>query len=223
MAISAIQTSFKIKKNVLKDLKDKIVESLGIKLRDNFGDLRPIIEQAIEEEIVKSSSRFIPTSKEAGELGVGEGGNVAVEKTETAWTALLPNSPAGVTTFSVRKSSRKNITAKFNIGTITINIDELAFFNAPLSIIETPDSDKIDQIPWMMWFIEGAKVQGSSFSNISRLKRSEVSRTGQGLMIEGGFWSFTPRSKANVGKLLERMRLNINKRLRSEGGNILRR
>lgn len=215
--MTSIQTKFKVEKNAIEAIKKAVLKLVHKKFRDNFGDFRPVVEDAINEEIVRSSSRFIPTQNEAGELGVGEEGTVSVEKTEVAWTALLTDSPERVTTFTLAKAKTIGI---FTIGKINVNINEERFFTSSLSVIDT-ESDELPQIPWMQWFIEGAKISTHKFVKIPR-SRSEVSRTGKGLMIKGGLWSFTPRSKANIEKLLNRIRLTINKRLKTSGVTILR-
>lgn len=217
--MTSIQTKFKVNKGAIEALKDAVLKLVYKKFRDNFGDFRPIVEDAINEEVARSASRFIPTQNEAGELGVGEGGIVSVEKTEVAWTTLLANASQGVTTFSVKKIGS---TGTFKIGKITVNIDKEKFFNNSFTVIDT-ESDELPRIPWMQWFVEGAKISTHEFVKIApRFARGHVSRTGKGLMIKGGLWSFTPRSKASIEKLLDRIRLTINRKLREEGAVILR-
>lgn len=215
--MSSIQTKFKVKKSVIEALKDAVLELTYKKFRNNFSDFRPVIEDAIDEEIVKSSSRFIPTLNEAGELGVGDEGTVTVEKTEVAWTALLSDSPEKITTFSVKKIKTVGLS---KIGKVRVSINKELFFKSSLSTIDI-DSDTLPQIPWMKWFVEGAVIGTHGFVKIPQ-SRAHVSRTGKGLMIEGGLWSFTPRGKASIDKLLNRIRLSINRKLKSSGAKILR-
>ncbi len=53
-----------------------------------------------------------------------------------------------------------------------------------------------------MWFIEGKMISGHQFtSNPRKNTNLEVSRTGRGLMIKGGFWDF--RQGVNPFPLIE--------------------
>lgn len=220
--MASAKVKFKIKESALKDLRQAIAEETGRRMRNNFGDLRPLIEDSIDGEIDRNSDRFIPNSREAAELGVGSDGQIAVEKTETAWRALQVRSGQGVTTFSSRKAGSK---ASNVIGSITIDIDKEAFYSAPASVIDTPDSDAISRIPWMKWFIEGASLSEEGLPNArfsSRRPIPETSRTGGGIMIEGGLWDFQPRSVLLIEQMLDRIRIRIGRDLRAEGAVILR-
>ena len=164
-------------------------------LQQKFRSLRSEISDAIDEAVESHNDLLIPTEKEAVELGVGEGGSVDRDKTNNAWQQLLSN-PRGLsgssrpTQFSVTK-----LRSRTGIGSIRITIDEDKFYGAPLSTIET--ESEIEEggfasnvIPWMMWFVRGKTIGGVRFSSDPR--NVEISRTGKGIMIKGGLWSFAP-------------------------------
>lgn len=212
----------KIKNTDFDNIRKEIVKETGRIMRNNFGDLRPVIEDSIDDEISKNRNRFIPNQSEAAELGVGENGSISFEKTETAWEALQVKSGEGVTKFSARKFGGSS---SLQIGNIEIDIDKESFFSAPRSIVATPDSTFISEIPWMRWFVEGATVgdipRAARFSN--RQPIPETSRTGRGIMIEGGTWDFRPRTTMLIEQLLDRIRIRVGRDLRINGATILRR
>ena len=182
---------------------------------------KPLVIEAVNEAITNSQNRFIPSQVAAGELGIGAGGTIDDDRRTNAWRALLtpPNGQGDVTTIEVVRIGQERggviIEAR-------ININEQAFFNTDRARIPTPDSDEIDEIPWMDWFINGQTVQGHRFS--SRSVNREVSRTGRGIMIRGGVWTFTPRGQNAFGRTLDEARRAINRRLKEGlGARILRR
>ena len=196
--MAKVGIKFKVKGSFLKELTDVVTSLFGKKVKKNFGAFRPTIEAAIDEGVINRRHNFIPDDQEAAELGIGDNGSIDRNRTNNAWGQLLVGSASRAVTFSVQKDSRKN-----KIGRVTVNIDEQAFFEAPLSNVETPDSDEIDSIPWMEWLVEGAPngavLPGHAFS--SKVAEGGESRTGAGVMIaiKGGIWSFPP---ARIGAFI---------------------
>jgi len=216
-----VKFQFSINQSVAKAILNRIISRVKRGARNNFADLRPLVEEAIDEAVEKRKGGFIPTDGEAEELGIGDGGSIDRGKTNLAWTALKASERAGVTRFSVRKKGAEGTDI---IGEIKISIDESAFYTAPRSIVDTPDSD-IGQIPWMQWFIEGKTIQGDTFTNQApRDVLQRVSRTGGGIMIFGGLWQFTGKGRQTFTRLVDEARLITNRKLKSRAAaRILRR
>lgn len=218
--MAKVKVNFQVKGSVLGELKDVVKRLFGKTARNNFGDFRPFIEEAIDEGVINSRSNFIPDNDEAAQLGIGAGGSIDTRRTRGAWSQLLVGSSEDVTTFSIRKDGRRD-----KIGTITVEIDEQALYDAPLSNIDTPDSEKIDSIPWMEWLIEGAPtgavLPNHEFSSV--VPPTSNSRTGEGRMIivEGGIWTFPP-ARLGAFKLLSReIERQIEKAVRKDIGKVL--
>ena len=193
--MAKVRTSF----NISRDFEKQFAKLGGQVIKDiqkGFKTLRDEVGKDINEAVEQHNDILIPSINDAIELGVGEGGSVDSTKTQNAWRQLLVNPPglagdARPTVFSVRK-----LKSKTGIGTIRVTIDENKLYRAPLSIVETeseinePDFPN-SVIPWLMWFIKGKGISGSKFtSNPKRGANLEVSRTGRGIMIRGGFWDF---------------------------------
>jgi len=187
---------FKVDQKFASQLRETLREELGIRMRNNFGDFRPIVNEAISAAIEQNKYMFIPNDQEAYELGVGEegAGEINRDKTEGAWKQLLPG--RGYVSFSVRKAGTKK---NNNVGNIIININFEEFLEAPLSVVEKANEDAPNPIPWLDWFINGAYLGDFMFIGASSANRDiidQFSRTGGGLMIRpegGGTWSFEPR------------------------------
>jgi hypothetical protein len=141
--------------------------------------LRDIVA-ATSNVIKENATLFIPNENQAAELGIGKSGKFDQRKIKNAWEALLPNSAAGATTVTIKRGRR-------SIRSFSINIDFDKLFAAPASRIQILDGE----ILWMKWFIEGATVSGHRFSG--RQPVPETSRTGAGVMISGGVWTFPPQ------------------------------
>jgi hypothetical protein len=168
--------------------KEKITELVVEKARENFKAAKSDIAKVVDDEIENHKYNFMPNNEEAYELGIGSDGQVDEGRIEEAWRTLQIGSGRGVTTLTTRKGEGKT-----GLGNIQVNIDYLEFYNQPECRIDTPDSDKIDEIPWMQWFIEGQVISDWHFFGT---KNSKTSRTGGGIMIQGGFWKFRPRTEA---------------------------
>lgn len=187
---------FSINQRTSKELaeaaKEKIAELVVERARKNFKNIKPQVADVVDEEIEKMSSDFIPNDDQIYELGVGEldessgQGRILREKTDKAWEVLRIGSGRGITKITTRKGEGKT-----GIGNIQVHIDYEKFFTQDECIVSTPDSDKINQIPWMRWFIEGAEVSGYQFIETNKSKRS---RTGGGIMVVKGLWRFAPQS-----------------------------
>ena len=209
---------FKIKSSFSDALRDVLLSAFGKKARQNFGDFRPTIEDAIDEGVINRRSEFIPDDDAAAELGIGSNGSIDRSRTDGAWTQLLVGSE-GIVTFTVRKDTRKN-----KIGKISININEQAFLNAPLSTIDI-ESEDLPTIPWMDWFINGA-VAGSILPNFdftNEVPQGSLSRTGGGRMIsiEGGVWSFPAASLGAFKILGEEIERQVRIAIRRDIGKVL--
>jgi len=182
---------FKVRGSIFDKLTDILLLRFGKSARQNFGDFRPFIEDAIDEGVINSRSEFIPDSDEAAELGIGRGGTFDRERTHGAWRQLLSNSNEKIITFSIRKDTRRK-----RIGDISINIDEGALLRAPLSNVDT-ESDDLPSIPWLEWLINGAPAGAiqPNFEFSTRVPPTSESRTGAGRMVHvrGGVWEFSPK------------------------------
>lgn len=214
-----VKTQFSIKEGKFKRFANFLKRAVGIKLRNNFADLRPVVRDAIDDTVELNKRKFIPTDDEAFQLGIGEDGSIDRGKTNLAWTALKASDDESITTFSVRK---KGVERGETIGEVRIFINDIAFFGLDRSVVQTPDSDKIDEIPWMQWFLFGKTITGSAFS--SRQPVPTVSRTGGGIMVTGSLWDFPAKNRMAFSDLLNEVRLEINRRLKSNvSARILRR
>ncbi|MHA2063197.1 MAG: hypothetical protein ACXABY_02330 [Candidatus Thorarchaeota archaeon] len=218
----ALKTQILIKEGSITKAVDRI-KALAAKAlsRQVAPTSRPIIRESINDAFEETKTSFIPSSSEAGQLGIGEGGSVDEDRRLHAWRALLipgRGQRGPVTSFRTARISQERDGVVFQI---EVDIDEGAFFTAEASRVPTPDSDVLSEIPWMDWFINGQTIQGHRFN---RDTSSEVSRTGRGIMIKGGLWTFTPRSRDALGKALDEARRTINRRLKEGlGARILRR
>lgn len=172
--------------------KNKIAEAVVSRARKNFSRIKAPLAEKIDQAIEDNAEYFTPTDQEAFQLGIGKDGAIDEDKRANGWRNFLISSRSGVTKINVRRGEGKT-----GIGNIAITIDYLKLFQMPESIAETPDSKKIDIIPWMEWFIDGKEITEYSFLPTPK---SKVSRTGGGIMVEGGLWDFIPNSAA-VNKL----------------------
>lgn len=193
-----------IQQNSLQKLSGIITRLTGIKFRNNFNKLSPVIDEAITKTVTDNSDKFIPNDSQAAELGIGQGGDFDFDKINNAWRALLPG--GGFTTSLTRRmgTSRSSLIGLTNID---INVD--GFLSAPISVIATPDSEEISEIKWMEWFLFGKTISGFRFSD--RQPITQTSRTGRGIMINGGLWFFPMTQQRDFfGKLLTEVTNNIN-------------
>lgn len=211
MAKAKFQVS--IKQGGIKGFFDRVSRLVGRRMRNNFGDLRPLVRETIDDEVEKNRNKFIPTRAEVAELGVGEEGSPS-PRVDSAWEALQAGKNNGVTVFSVRKKGTERGSI---IGEINIEINEEVFYSLPESNIAT-ESKELPTIPWMRWLIEGETIGGYDFVPF----RAKISRTGLGIMIKGGLWQFTGRGSSVYGNMLDNIRRSINRKLKSEGATILR-
>jgi len=208
--VVGIKTQVTIKEGAIERGFTTIKRLLNSRLRKSVGAANPIIVKAINEGIERSKNRFIPSKADAGELGIGAGGSVDDGKRTNAWRQLLiPEGTGDVTKFTVTRISEERAGV---VTEIQITINEDAFFNKEISKISTPDSDEVDEIRWMDWFINGQTIGGHRFSG--RARNREVSRTGRGIMIRGGVWVFSPKGQDAFNRTLDEVRRTINKRLK---------
>ena len=216
-----IKFQISVKDKSLQGLFERIKAAATKKARNNFSDLRPLVEKSINVAINDNKEYFIPKEDEIGPLGIGKGGSPD-SKAERAWIGLKPSSNNGVTTFSVRKKgAEKNST----IGQITIMINEELFYTLSDSIIDISrdsrmESEELSEIPWMRWLIDGKTITGTEFTTDDP---SRVSRTGKGIMISGSLWSFEGRGDEIYSEILNKARIIISRKLKeAEGVSILR-
>lgn len=192
----------RVSANVQRDF-DRRLSNLGIEiirdLQKNFNSLRDEVGKGIDEAVDGFADLLGAgmSNQQAAELGIGDDGSIDTNKINNAWKQLL-SKPPGLsaaerpTAFSVTK-----LRSKSGIGTIRITMDSNKLYRLPLSIVETDsdinEGDGFDDnvIPWLKWFIEGKAISGYQFtSNPKKRVNLDVSRTGRGIMILGGFWDF---------------------------------
>ena len=206
--MARVRINFEVRQRQAERLRERLERVAGARVRNNFGDFRPFIERAINRAVNDNKNDFIPDVNQAGELGVGRNRSIDREKTDGAWRQLFAGE---ITSFSVRQRRGAR-----QLGTIKINIDERRFFEAPLSIVETADGE----LPWMRWFIRGASIEGYEFDQGPPVPRA--SRTGRGVMVEGGLWRFRAPNPRAIENLLINMRLRVENSIRRNAGSVLR-
>lgn len=214
-----VKFQISVKDKGLSGLFNRITALVGKKMRNNFSDLRPVVEDSIDKTVDMNKQKFIPTAKDSAELGVGGGGRISLI-TQIAFLALKPSSRSNVTTLSVRK---KGIKGSSTIGEITISINPDLFFEQPDSNIAVESEPLSGNIPWMRWLIDGKTIGGFRFKGGSQTS----SRTGRGIMIKagtsGGMWMFNGKGREIFTTLLEESRLEIGRKLKQNRSvNILR-
>jgi hypothetical protein len=218
--MAKVGVKFKVKGSITKELTNLLSSLFGKTARQNFGDFRPFIEEAIDEGVINTRQEFIPDDGEAAELGVGANGAIDRSRTQGAWSQLLVSSSTRAVTFSVRKDTRKN-----KIGNIVVSIDENTFYEGSLSNVDTPDSEEIDSIPWMRWLVEGAPAGAVLPDHVftEDVPQFSASRTGAGRMIrvEGGIWSFPPARLGAFKLLTNEIERQIEIAIRRDIGKVL--
>jgi len=209
-----IAFKFEARVGALEQLANVINDLLRRKARNNFGDIRPFVEDGIERAVEASKDQFIPNENEVAELGIGVGGAPDENRINGAYRQLNPDDPSSTTKFSVQKTNRRG-----SVGRVKITIDNDVFYSAELSKVSTPDSDKIDEIPWMRWLIEGAPINPEyAFKSLMGIR---TSRTGRGIMVRGGVWDFPPARSSAFAILRENIEREVKKNVEREVGRIL--
>lgn len=214
----SLRVRFAPDQDALRQLREEAQQEAKRVIRGNFGDLRSFVSTAINAGVEATRNEFIPNSREIAELGVGRNGQPDTSRTEGAYKQLRTDSQTPFTRFTIR---RQRPTARDNlIGAVTITIDEQSFLNSKLAKVPTPDSENIDEIPWLRWLIFGAPTN-TNFRFINRRPIPKGSRTGGGIMVEGGIWAFPP-ARAGAFTLLSQ---NVERRvigfIQEEVGDIL--
>jgi hypothetical protein len=187
--MAKVKIKFSPDSQAFEELRREIEQDLKRNVRNNFGDLRPFIKDAVNAAVEGTRGEFIPSPSEVAQLGVGAGGQEDKSRTEGAYKQLRTDDPNSVTSISVRKQ-RPNARGDL-VGTITVSVDTRRLLVSDLARVPTPDSEAIDEIPWLDWLINGAPTN-SDFRFVRKIGRNSVSRTGDGIMVEGGFWRFPP-------------------------------
>lgn len=214
--MARVRLKFSTSQRELQELRDEIVSDLKRRIRNTFADIRPFVEDAINAGVEESRGQFIPDDREAAELGVGQGGQIDTSRTEGAYKQIRTDSSNSVTSFSIRKqrqSARDNL-----IGAITVTIDEDELFNSNLARIDTPDA-VIEEIPWLRWLIMGAPTN-PDFGFVGR-SNAKSSRTGGGIMVVGGLWSFPPARIGAIPILSNTIERRISNFIREDIGDVL--
>ena len=207
--MARVRVDFEIRSNLLEQTRRRLEQALNRRTRGNLSDLRSVVAKAIDRGVADSKELFIPSLDQAGELGVGAKRRVDRERTEGAWKQL--NSAGGITTFSVRARRGRG-----RLANITVTINEEEFYKAPLSNVQTSNGE----IPWMRWFIKGETIQGFEFSDNRPVPQG--SRTGRGVMVEGGFWRFRPVNSNAFSVLGQNIQRRIENSIRRNAGSVIR-
>lgn len=160
------------------------------KIKDGLNSLRPALSKVVDAAIRKHAKDFIPSDEQAIELGVGDfQGGLDRHRLLTAWSYLLLDGPdEGTKVTALTITTRRGSGAR--VSRIKVNILEEGFLSLPINNLEI-ESVELPVIPWMEWFLNGSVIGGFKFSNKPPI--SNTSRTGGGIMIDGGLWSFPPQ------------------------------
>lgn len=211
--MARIGINFRTKESLGKKLKDTLLDLFGKKVRDNFADLRPFIEEAISDGVINSSEEFQATDNEAHELGIGDGIGIDRSKSQEAWRQLLPSSKSHYISFTIKKTS---VDRFGKLGTITISVDKDAFLDDDLCKIET---EKGRILPWMDWLINGAPLI-TTHAYLPKPFTNGISRSGRGIMIKGGIWSFAPSKPFAFEILAKQIDFQVVKTVRKNIGSV---
>jgi hypothetical protein len=204
---SKIETSG-LARSILRRAKELFTEPAAI------AKIKEAAEEAVNKGVEASKDSFTPTYQEAIELGIGEGGSVDFDRINGAYRVLRTDSQHKATTVEIIKSGGFR-----SLYTIKVNIDEAAALAAPESNIPTPDSDKISNIPWMDWLINGSPTLQYRFFDKPFIP---TSRTGGGVMVKGGVWSQEPRRPFAFGVLSSTIELSLKIGVAKDIGEIVR-
>lgn len=200
----------------LEDIERIITEKLlsRSKIEAFRRQVKPIIEDAINDVVISSKDLFNPRSaggdELVGQLGIGVGGTPANNKIDNAFRLLKvgEDSPATKlkTSFQPRNFRR--------FGTISYEIDKPTFFSQRITTYRSQRAREPSlEIPWMQNFIEGIEVKDHEFvSQGDEEFRDSLSRTGLGHMVEVPGQQFVfpgVGERATFGKLVD----NINRKL----------
>lgn len=192
-----VEVSIEDNRSFAKKLKDVTDNAL----RDKFSiSTKERIVDEVDKAVRQSRVEFIPSNDEAAELGVGEDGKFS-KRIDTAWEGLLA-SVGKATQVSFNRSKTEG-----QIGQMVVTVDWQAFFELEDSKIDASDSD-IGIIPWMRWYIEGEVISGSQF--LGGKYSFPPSRTGAGIMVEGGLWRMPPHPIGPI-ELAERIQTRLAK------------
>ena len=216
--MARLKIKFEPDKEALDELRREIVEELKRNVRNNFGDIRPFVEDTINVAIERTREEFVPSPSEVGQLGVGAGGSEDTSRTQGAYKQMRTDDPNSVTSFSIRKQ-RPNAQGDL-VGIITVNINEEALLESELARVPTPDSEAINEIPWLRWLIYGAPTN-PDFRFVRRPTQRAVSRTGEGIMVQGGFWAFPPARPGAFQILAGNIEARIIRFLQEDIGDVL--
>lgn len=211
-----LKVKFAPDSDALRELREEIKKETKGVLRNNFFDIRPFFRQAVDAGVEASRNEFIPTPREVGELGIGKDGSEDTKRTQGAYKQLRTD--GGFTKFSVvkqRPTARDNL-----LGAVIVSVEEEAFLDSELAKVPTPDSEAIDEIPWMRWLIFGAPTN-PNFRFVNRRPAPKTSRTGRGIMVEGGIWAFPPARQGAFKILFGNIEKRVVGFIQEELGDIL--
>lgn len=194
---------------ILKAIKDGFID----KVRGNIARVVATVEIAMNHTVEDNKHIFIPTDSQAGELGIqgriGEG-SIDEEKRSGAWRSLFTSAPNSAAV--LKWEAGNSIT---NLGQISFGWDKEKFYSNPRSMVNVYNLRTGERltIPWMKWFIEGELISGHHFSPISKGRIAKISRTGRGIMVQGGVWTFPP-SSPGIPELTKHAANLVEKRLK---------
>lgn len=214
----AANARFGIHIKMPKDFGNKILDAIEKefveKVKSNVPSIAFRVEGIVNQTVYENRHLFIPNDAIAGELGIQSiigAGKVDEEKRSGAWRTLLIGSPdsAGYVKWEPESGGGK-------FARIRVGWDKEKFYSHPRSMVNVYDLAKGKRtiIPWMKWFLEGELISGSSYRPISKGRIKEISRTGIGIMVQGGVWSIAP-SKYNLDWLAIEASKNIKEKLSS--------
>lgn len=200
----------------LNDIANALRKKARRRLKTNVKEIRQIVANAINTTVHRNRNLFIPTDQEAHELGIGEDGEIDTDRTNGAWLELLTTGEA--TQFSVEEIPGESF------GLIQVVISEELLFSLPLSNIpvdpsKDEDAEQINNIPWMRWLIEGAPANPNYGFDSSN--RGIASRTGGGIMVFGGVWSFPPARPNAFATLISEIEKKIRRDVKRNIGRIV--
>lgn len=180
------------------------------KVAGGLNSIRPALRKVVDDAIRKRAGDFIPTDAQAAELGVGNfAGGLDRQRLVTAWTHLLldgPDNERKVTVLSIVTRRGK----KASVSRIKVRILEEGFLALPINNLPI-ESVELPTIPWMDWFLNGAVIGGVRFT--SKAPIPATSRTGGGIMIKGGLWSFPPQGLGVFNKLINTIDIDLHRKM----------
>lgn len=203
----------------LQDIQNALNREARKVLANNVKKIDDIVLKSINGSIIANRNDFIPTDREAGELGVGQDGSIDERKTDEAWKTLLVTTRGqnAITSFVILEQGG----ARPEFAFLSIVIDERQFYNHPLCNVQIDPSndteaDSFSNIPWMRWLIEGAPR-----NPLYRFRPSRLGRTGEGTMRKSGVWNFRPARFGAFDRLTRTIERSIRSDIKKNIGKVI--